>query len=235
MELERQLKDVVEETIRDILMKHKKKVLQTIAAVRERTMRRIRWFISFILLFSAVLGCQAIKESGIDTYKGEAVFNRVSFRTDEEKEIYNTNRFSGGIFVPAGTECIIKDISHHRISFIAKGDDYALIRWRIGYGPVNTRASFYKFFVEDKESVGLDKTNPNFHKSILSGRVEEGMTKHEVFLSLGYPAYLGKKDPTTDKSRASILSSDDWYYLKSGKERVLLRFKDRRLSQTSGK
>lgn len=196
-------------------------------------MRRIRWFISFILLSSAVLGCQAIKESGIDTYEGQAVFNRVSFRTDKEKEIYNANRFSGGIFIPAGTECIIKDISHNRINFIANGDEYALIRWRIGYGPVNTRASFYKFFVEDKETVGLGITNPDFLESIVSGIAEEGMTKHEIFLSLGYPAYLGKKDPTTDKSRASILSSDDWYYLKSGKERVLLRFKDQRLAQTS--
>ena len=60
------------------------------------------------------------------------------------------------------------------------------------------------------------------------------MTKGEVLLSLGYPAYLGKENLTTDDSRAAILSNDDWYYLKSGKEKVLLEFTAGVLAQIEG-
>ena len=188
-------------------------------------------FIIFILLCLAVLGCETIHESGIDTFEGQTVFNKVGFRTDGENKIYHANRFSGGIFVPAGTECTIKRITYKIIKFTANEDEYVLTEWRIGYGPVYTRTSFYKFFVEDMEAIGLDKINLDFRESFVSGIAALGMTKHEVFLSLGYPAYVGNNDPTTNKSRAFILSRDDWYYLKSKGEKVLLRFEDQILTQ----
>ena len=194
-------------------------------------MSRKRRLILFILLCLAVLGCETIHESGIDTFEGQTVFNRVGFRTDGENNIYHTNRFSGGIFIPAGTECIIKQITYEIIKFTANEDEYVLTEWRIGYGPVYTRTSFYNFFVEDTEAIGLDRINLDFRESIVSGIAELGMTKHEVFLSLGYPAYVGKNEPTSDKSRASILSRDVWYYLESNGEKVLLRFEDQKLAQ----
>lgn len=194
-------------------------------------MGKERRLILFILLSLVVLGCETIHESGIDTFEGQAVFNRVGFRTEGENKIFHTNRFSGSIFIPAGTECTIKQITYKVIKFTANEDEYVLTEWRIGYGPVHTRTSFYKFFVEDMEAIGLDRINLDFRESIVSGIAEVGMTKSEVFLSLGYPAYVGNSDPTTDKSRASILSRDDWYYLKSKGEKVLLRFEDQILAQ----
>lgn len=194
-------------------------------------MRRQRRLVLFILLFLVVLSCETIHESGIDTFEGQAVFNRVGFRIDGENKVFHANRFSGGIFIPAGTECTIKQITYKIIKFTANQDEYVLTEWRIGYGPVYTRASFYKFFVEDIEAVGLDRINQDFRESIMSGITEVGMTKHEVLLSLGYPAYVGNNEPTTDKSRASIWSRDDWYYLKSKRGKILLRFEDQRLAQ----
>ena len=194
-------------------------------------MSRGNWFTLFILLSLTVFGCETVHESGIDTFEGQSVFNRVSLRTYEANIIHNANLFSGGVFIPAGTECTIKQITYELVKFTANGNEYMLTEWRIGYGPVNTRTSFYKFFVEDVEAVGLDRINPDFRESILSGIAEPGMSKHEVFLSLGYPSYLGKNDPTTDKSRASILSRDDWYYIDSKGDKVLLKFKDQSLAQ----
>ena len=194
-------------------------------------MRRQRGLVLFILLSLVVLGCETIHESGIDTFEGQAVFNRVGFRIDGENKVFHANRFSGGIFVPAGTECTIKQITYKIIKFTANEDEYVLIEWRIGYGPVYTRTSFYKFFVEDIEAVGLDRINQDFLESIMSGIAEVGMTKHEVLISLGYPAHVGNNEPTTDKSRASIWSRDDWYYLKSKGGKILLRFEDQRLAQ----
>ena len=192
--------------------------------------RESRFFL-IILLTLAVLGCETIHESGIDTFEGQTVFNKVGLRTDGKNKIYHANRFSGGIFVPAGTECTIKQITYNIVRFTANEEEYVLTDWRIGYGPVYTRTSFYKFFVEDMEAIGLDKINLDFRESIVSGIAELGMTKHEVILSLGYPAHVGNNYPTTDKSRASILSQDDWYYSQSKGEKVLLRFEDETLTQ----
>jgi hypothetical protein len=197
-------------------------------------MCRGRCFLSFILISLAVLGCESIKGSGIKELEGQTVFNRVSFRTDRENKIKNTNPFSGGVLIPPGTVCTIKAISPKEIKFIAAGERYVLTSWRIGYGGVNTRASFYKFFAENKEAVGLDKINPDFRESVLAGVAEVGMTKGEVLLSLGYPAYLGKENPTTDDSRAAILSNDNWYYLKFQEEKVLLKFTAGVLAQIVG-
>jgi hypothetical protein len=180
------------------------------------------------------LGCESIKGSGIKELEGQTVFNRVSFRTDGENKIKNTNPFSGGVLIPPGTVCTIKAISPNEIKFIAAGKRYVLTSWRIGYGGVNTRASFYKFFAQNKETVGLDKVNPDFRESVLTGIAEVGMSKREVLLSLGYPPYIGKENPTTDDSRAAIMSNDDWYYLKSGKEKVSFTFAAGVLAQIVG-
>jgi hypothetical protein len=197
-------------------------------------MCRGKWFLSFILLSLAVLGCESIKGSGIKQLEEQTVFNRVSFRADGENKIKNTNPFSGGVLIPPGTVCTIKAISPNEIKFIAAGKRYVLTSWRIGYGGVNTRASFYKFFAQNKETVGLDKVNPDFRESVLTGIAEVGMSKREVLLSLGYPPYIGKENPTTDDSRAAIMSNDDWYYLKSGKEKVSFTFAAGVLAQIVG-
>jgi len=197
-------------------------------------MCRGRWFIPLILLSLAVLACEGIKGSGINDLKGQTVFNRVSFRANGENKIKNANAFSGGVFIPPGSACTIKSISPKEIKFYAAGEKYVLTNWRMGYGGVNTRASFYKFFAENKDTVGLDKVNPDFRDSVVSGIAEVGMTKGEVLLSLGYPAYLEGENPTTDDSRAAILSNDNWYYIKSGKEKVWFTFKAGLLAQIVG-
>jgi hypothetical protein len=210
------------------------KKLEEIDFVRKQAMCRGRWFILFILVFLAHLGCESIKGSGIKELEGQAVYNRVSFRAQGKNTIKSMNLFSAGLFIPPGTECSIKAISTKEIKFIATGETYTLTGWRIGYGGVNTRVSFYKFFAQNKQTVGLDKVNLDFRESVLEGIAEVGMTKREVLLSLGYPAYLGRKNPTTDDSRAAILADDNWYYLKAKGEKVLLRFQAGLLTQIVG-
>jgi hypothetical protein len=182
----------------------------------------------------ALLACETIKGSGIETLVGQRVFNKVALRTRGKNKIYSSNKFRGGVFIPAGTECTIKNISHNDIEFTAGGEKYVLVGWRVGFGPVNTRVSFYKFFAENRETIGLDKINPKFHQNILSGTAEVGMTKGEVLLSLGYPGYIENRGGTTDASRATILASDKWRYLKSRRKKVLLLFEARELTEMVG-
>ena len=201
------------------------------ATIGEQTRCKRRWFIAIILVSLVVLACETIKGSGIETLVGQSVFNKIALRTHGKNKIYSSNRFQGGVFIPAGTECTINNISRNDIEFTAEGEKYVLVGWRIGYGPVNTRVSFYKFFAENRETIGLDKINPKFRQSIISGIAEVGMTKSEVLLSLGYPGYIENRGRTTDASRATILASDKWRYLKSRRKKVSLLFEARELNE----
>jgi hypothetical protein len=61
------------------------------------------------------------------------------------------------------------------------------------------------------------------------------MTKQEVLLSIGYPSYLGRKHRTRKETRKRILAHSDWYYLKTGRRKILLRFKGEELAEIIGK
>lgn len=194
----------------------------------------------FTLLVSLVLtlyGCTIFRtpfkevadQSGINRLIGQTVFNRVAFRTWEGHAIGFTNLYHQGVFIPAGTECTIKDISKKTITFVANEMEFVLGRWLASVSPEDIKLSVDKFFAEDKDGIGLDKINPAFRDSIESGVDEIGMTKEEILLTLGYPAYLGGTNLTTDYGREFILSQPEWNYLKPRKNRTLFMFKGNKL------
>jgi len=205
----------------------------TASTGESKTMNNIR---KIALVFLSVLllsGCMSLQEAGIE--RGQTVFNRVSFRSVKGNTIYYANRIYGGILIPAGTECTIKDETASAIKFTANGNVYVLRQWLIAQSTENAKASFEKFFLEDKEAIGLDTINPKFQENISSGIVEVGMTKQEVLLSIGYPSYLGRRHRTRKETRERILAHSDWYYLKTGRKKVLLRFKGEELTEIIGK
>jgi hypothetical protein len=173
----------------------------------------------------------ALKDSGIDEMENKTVYNRVPFRTYQaDNLVLYTNRFHGGLYIPAGSACIIKNISNDSILFIVDDKKYVLVHWTVHRTAENITESFEKFFLKDKSEVGLGKINPKFRPSVSAGIAEIGMSKEEVLLTIGYPAFLGVKDPTFDDSREVILSRNDWYYYsKTTKADKLLRFKGERL------
>ena len=184
---------------------------------------------SLMLLIGCVSFNTAMKESGLEISQGETVFNRVGFRTYGEKVIYYTNRYVGGTFIPAGSECVIQDMSGDTIKFTFNGEQYALVEWIGDVSAENVKPFFEKFFSKNRSEIGLDKVNPAFRELVQEGFVKEGMTKEEVLLSIGYPAYLGVKDPTYDDKRELILSQNDWYYFKGRRTKILLRFRGKEL------
>ena len=190
--------------------------------------RQVALLLSILLLVS----CVSLKEAEIEW--GDTVYNRVSLRTAKGNIIYDSNRYYGGILIPAGTECTINDVTARAIQFTANGDEYVLRQWLIGRGKENVTASFGKFFVTNAGTIGLDKINVKFRESISLGIAEVGMTKQEVLLSMGYPSYLGRKHRTHKETRERILAHNDWYYLKIGREKILLRFRGEKLAEIIG-
>ena len=184
---------------------------------------------ALMLLTGCVSFNTAMKGSKLEVSQGETVFNRVGFRTYGEKVIYYTNRYVGGTFIPAGSECVIQDMSGDTIKFTFNGEQYALVEWIGDVSAENVKPFFEKFFSKNRSEIGLDKVNPAFRELVQEGFVKEGMSKEEVLLSIGYPAYLGVKDPTYDDERKLILSQNDWYYFKGRRTKILLRFRGKEL------
>jgi hypothetical protein len=184
-----------------------------------------------MLLLGCVTFNKALQESRLNVSQGQTVYKRLGFRTYGENVIYYTNRYFGGTYIPAGSECAIQDISRESIEFTLNGEKYVLVNWIGDVSAVNVKTCFEKFFSENKSEIGLDKVNPDFREHVHEGFVKEGMTKEEVLLSLGYPAYLGVKDPTYDDNRELILAHNDWYYFKGRKTKILIRFKGEELHE----
>lgn len=191
-----------------------------------------------VCLVWALCGCalfktpfrEVVDKSGINKLIGQKVFNRVPLRTWEENVIRFTNLYHNGVFIPAGTECTVRDISKKSIKFVANGRDYFLGEWLSNVSPQDIRLSFEKYFATDKDRIGLDRISPAFQDGVKSGVDEIGMTKEEILLCLGYPAYLGRKDDTKDYSREFILTQNDWFYLKAPRlNKILFIFKGGKL------
>ena len=183
-------------------------------------------FASFVSL-SLMGGCISMKV--ISPLIGQAVFNRVGLRPFKGNVISFTNYYHRGVFIPAGTECTVKDISKKAITFTVNRKEYILVDWLIDSSEEKIKESFYKFFTKNRDEVGLNKIKTKFYDSVISGFEEIGMTKEEVLLCLGYPAYLGRKDPTNDDGREFILSLNEWYYLKNRFNKLLFIFKTGKL------
>ncbi|MBT8490476.1 MAG: hypothetical protein KJN62_05470 [Deltaproteobacteria bacterium] len=194
--------------------------------------KRIYLLIVLLVVLSLLIGCSWFRDevdtSGMETMRGQKVFNRINFRTFEGNIILSSNHYYGGIFIPVGTECLIKGVSKKKIIFYADGREYVLVSWLGNPSEGDIRIFFNKFFVEDTNKIGIQSINPVFSESVRSGIAEINMTKKEILMSLGYPAYLGR-DPTYNFSRAFILAQNDWYYLTDRKTRVLLKFKGEKL------
>lgn len=195
-----------------------------------------------VCLVLTLCGCALFKtpfrevadQSGINKLIGQTVFNRVALRTWEKRVMRFTNLYHNGVFIPAGTECIIRDISKKGITFVANGRDYVLGEWLTNVSPQDIRLSFEKYFATDKDRIGLDRISPAFQDSVRSGVDEIGMTKEEILLCLGYPAYLGRKDNTKDYSREFILTQNDWFYLTTPRlNKILFIFKGGKLYKVS--
>lgn len=194
-------------------------------------------FLSFMISGCVTSFKTNLKKSGINKLAGQTVYNRVNFRSIKKNKIGPTNLYHKGMLIPAGSICIIQDISKSSLTFVlvggkSKDNVYELTDWLIDPNEVDIRLSFYKFFVEDKDNVGLNKIRPEYYHGVVSGNEQVGMNKEEVLICLGYPAYIGRKDSAKDKSRDIILKQNNWTYIKGKLNKYYLTFKDGGLFRT---
>ena len=202
--------------------------------IGSRSMMKAKFFLG-VLVVIILCGCsnftENLKESGIESYRGRKIYTRLNLRTYSGNVIWYTNKYYGGILIPAGSECIIRDVERKKITFSHNGAEYILIYWLRDSDDASIKMCFDKYFVRDHALVGLDDIRAEFRESVRVGIAEIGMTKEEVLASLGYPAELGDGMRTNVYSRTFMLLQNDWYYLTGQDKKVLMRFKANRLHQ----
>jgi hypothetical protein len=196
----------------------------------EKTFGVGKWF--FVCMFLLV-GCApfspALKKSSLASFEGQRAYNRVALRVWEGNEIWFTNFYHIGEFIPVGTECTITKIAKGSIKFIALGKKYKLKGWLVDNDVKNIELSFDKYFVKDRRQIGLENIDPDLLASIMRGVDKVGMTKEEVLMCVGYPSHLGIKDHTMQYTREYILEKDEWFYMQSRLGRVTLIFEEGKL------
>lgn len=151
--------------------------------------------------------------------KGDMVFTR-SYLRAKDKVIFWHNLSGVPEVVPAGTEVKISRAKGERIIFV-RVDTNKL------YELVASAGQWEKYFVKDKQEVNIDALSPEKKEQIAQGDVVNGMTKEEVYIAKGCPAYLAYGKKSFANSFADVMLSDTWYYMKTSRVRdVLIEFKD---------
>ena len=138
---------------------------------------------------------------------GETVYARSNLRaTGGIIYWHNMNSFRG--LIPVGAAVKIKGISER-----FGGIEIIVIDTNEQYGIDCSAKQWDKYFVKDKNEIGLDKLSPDTKDRVMNCEVVNGMTKAEVYASKGCPAYIAWGKTTEKNSLAEVLQSDKWYYM----------------------
>ena len=164
------------------------------------------------------------------TLKGvDIVYARSNLRAQGDGEIlwHNMRSFRG--LCPVGTEVKITGYTDKVICFVTTETKKGYVVYAADPN------QWDKFFVKNKNEIGLDKFSPDTKAKVINCEVANGMTKEEVYASKGCPAYLAWGKKTFKISFNEIIKSDKWYYMtnRHGQD-VMVTFENGVVIKTGG-
>lgn len=122
--------------------------------------------------------------------------------------------------IPAGTEIDVSNFSRKAIVFSIPGKNKK-------YRLLAETGNYDKYFVKNKQDIGLEKISSDIMEKIKLKEISKGMTKDEVYISKGCPAYIAWGKESLRNSLKDIMSSDTWYYHKNSRVHdCSVQFKD---------
>lgn len=147
------------------------------------------------VLLAVLLGCSVATEAFADLLqKGDVVYAMYGMR-GRDKEIYWHNMRALPVLVPAGTRATVVASTYGDISFQVGAVEYHLTATAIQWG---------KYFAKNIKAVNLEKASLE--------NIAEGMSKEDVYVIKGCPAYVGSNIKSDRKSLDQVLKRDVWYY-----------------------
>ena len=171
------------------------------------------------LICLCLCGCATPFIKASDVKIGNTLFTRSNLLVKGDTIYYHNMRILKKV-IPVGTEVKVLNFSNHVLVFsqVDTNKMYRLLA-ETGY--------YDKYFVKNKEDIGLDKMSPSVLEDVKNMKLEKGMTKEEVLASYGCPAYIGWGDESLRHSVTEVLNSNTWYYnVNSRKRDCLVRFKN---------
>lgn len=136
--------------------------------------------------------------------KGEKFFTRTNLKNKGTTIFFhNMSKVKGTI--PVGTPVTIKSAGGNAIRFKIDGEKKTYV--------IKDRATLYdKYLVSSKDEIGLQNMSDKVKAAVKAMVVYEGMTKNEVFVSKGCPAYIGHGEKSERKTLEELMASNSWYY-----------------------
>jgi hypothetical protein len=153
---------------------------------------------------------------------GKEAYTRTNLKANGSTIFFHNMAKIGKTTIPVGTPVTIISASKKVIKFRRldeeKGEKYK----------IEVPASSYdKYFVANKAELGLQGLDQSTKNAIDEMRVEVGMTKSEVYMSRGCPAWIALGAKSYFCSLDQIMNSDNWYYNKNkGKEEMIVHFEN---------
>jgi hypothetical protein len=159
-------------------------------------MRRIA-FVGAVVLIAA---CKTAAPPGLlQEYQGRSLMTCCNIHYEGE-EVNDANYFVGAM-IPAGTPVQVQSMTGNSVTFTADRKKLTLVH-TYGRDQESLQQYVNKILVPDDPKAELARFPHAVQQAIHDGRVEKGMTRQQVIMSLGYP-------PT---HRTASTTSNEWTY-----------------------
>jgi hypothetical protein len=142
-------------------------------------------------------------------------FTRVGLRP-EGKVLQSSNFLVLPAILKPGTKAQVAAYSSTQVEVKVGGVTYIMYPYRGSTFETNEEDITHflgKYFVDREEDLKLDELgDPELTADVKSGRWIKGMTKAQVYASIGPPAFIDQQNPATNLSYETIMASDQWTY-----------------------
>lgn len=197
-----------------------------------------------ILGVLVVAGCQAspppVWYSGLKKPR----YTRANLRSSSGVYLRSANLLSHAELVPPGTPAEIIEYGEMQVDLRIHQTKYTMVPVGGTFDATEEGARTFveKYFVDDPTDADPESLGPTeLTSEVRRGEVVQGMTKEQVYCSLGPPQWIAEEElPTVRLSRKRILESDVWVYtedvyLRLVPRKVYHRFRDGKLThETEG-
>lgn len=157
--------------------------------------------IALLALAAALASCAAkVAPEVLQQWQATPRYTCCNIHYENPAKIADANYYVGAT-LPLGSQVVIESMSDEWVTFRVGATSYS-VRHAYGTEQESGEQFFAKLLVEQDPTLRLATFSPAVQEAIRDSRVEVGMTREEVLMSLGYP-------PT---HRTPSLEASSWTY-----------------------
>lgn len=121
----------------------------------------------------------------LQQWQSKTLYTCCNIHYEDPAKIVDANFYVGST-LPFGTAVAVQKMTTKSVSFRAQAGDFTVSHI---YGTEQETAQQYfaKILVDTDPRARFDTFSPSVQEAVREGRVEQGMTREQVIMSLGYP------------------------------------------------